>query len=62
MENQESVKFQSTMWNKMKLAAQIKWNKGGGREREMALPNRMSLRPGLLRLTLNLALIFQCLS
>jgi hypothetical protein len=28
----------------------------------MALPNRMSLRPGLLWLTLNLALIIQCLS
>jgi hypothetical protein len=27
----------------------------------MALPNRMSLRPGLLWLTLNLALIIQCL-
>jgi hypothetical protein len=32
-------------------------------EREkMALPNRMSLRPGLLWLTLNLALDIQCLS
>jgi hypothetical protein len=28
----------------------------------MALPNRMSLRPGLLWLTLNLTLIIQCLS
>jgi hypothetical protein len=28
----------------------------------MALPNRMSLRPGLLWLILNLALIIQCLS
>jgi hypothetical protein len=28
----------------------------------MALPNRMSLRPGLLWLTLNLATIIQCLS
>jgi hypothetical protein len=28
----------------------------------MALPNRMSLRPGLLWLTLNPALIIQCLS
>jgi hypothetical protein len=28
----------------------------------MALPNRMSLRPSLLWLTLNLALIIQCLS
>jgi hypothetical protein len=28
----------------------------------MALPNRMSLCPGLLWLTLNLALIIQCLS
>jgi hypothetical protein len=28
----------------------------------MALPNRMSLRPGLLWLTLNLDLIIQCLS
>jgi hypothetical protein len=28
----------------------------------MALPNRMSLRPGLLWITLNLALIIQCLS
>jgi hypothetical protein len=35
---------------------------GGGGEREMTLPNRMSLRPGLLWLTLNLALIIQCLS
>jgi hypothetical protein len=33
------------------------------RQREkMALPNRMSLRPGLLWLTLNLALDIQCLS
>jgi hypothetical protein len=33
------------------------------KERErMALPNRMSLRPGLLWLTQNLALIIQCLS
>jgi hypothetical protein len=33
------------------------------RERnKMALPNRMSLLPGLLWLTLNLALIIQCLS
>jgi hypothetical protein len=31
-------------------------------EREMVLPNRMSLRPGLLWLTENLALIIQCLS
>jgi hypothetical protein len=31
-------------------------------EREMALPNRMSLRPGLLWLTFNRALIIQCLS
>jgi hypothetical protein len=46
-----------TMWNKMKLAAQIR-----EREREMALPNRMSLHPGLLWLTLNLALSIQCLS
>jgi hypothetical protein len=45
------------MWNKMKLAAQIR-----EREREMALPNSMSLCPGLLWLTLNLALIIQCLS
>jgi hypothetical protein len=46
-----------TIWNKMKLAAQIR------RERKKtALPNRMSLRPGLLWLTLNLALIIQCLS
>jgi hypothetical protein len=28
----------------------------------MALPNRMSLRPDLLWLTMNLALIIQCLS
>jgi hypothetical protein len=50
------------MWNKMKLAAQIK-NRIKDRERErekMALPNRMSLRPGLLWLTLNLALIILC--
>jgi hypothetical protein len=32
------------------------------REREMALPARMSLRPGLLWITVNLALIIQCLS
>jgi hypothetical protein len=32
------------------------------RDRQMALPNRMSLRPGLLWLTLNLALIIPCLS
>jgi hypothetical protein len=32
------------------------------REREMSLHNRMSLRPGLLWLTLILALIIQCLS
>jgi hypothetical protein len=32
------------------------------RQREMTLPNRASLRPGLLWLTLNLALIIQCLS
>jgi hypothetical protein len=30
-----------------------------GMERRMALPNRMSLRPCLLRLSLNLALIIQ---
>jgi hypothetical protein len=30
------------------------------REREMAPPNRMSLRPGLLWLTPNLVLIIQC--
>jgi hypothetical protein len=33
-----------------------------GEERDMALPNRMSLHPGLLWLTLNLALIIRCLS
>jgi hypothetical protein len=32
---------------------------GGG---EIKLPNAMSLRPGLLWLTLNLALVIQCLS
>jgi hypothetical protein len=32
------------------------------REREMALTNQMSLRPSLLWLILNLALIIQCLS
>jgi hypothetical protein len=32
------------------------------REREIALLNRMSLRPGLLWLTLDLALIIQCSS
>jgi hypothetical protein len=38
-------------------------DKNRTKERErMALPNRMSLRPGLLWLTLNLALIIQCLS
>jgi hypothetical protein len=49
------------MWNKMKLAAQIRIAKRRDREK-MALPNRMSLRPGLLWLTLNLALMIQCLS
>jgi hypothetical protein len=44
----------------MKLAAQIRRQRE--REREIALPNRMSLCPGLLWLTLNLALIIQCLS
>jgi hypothetical protein len=32
------------------------------REREISLPNRMSLHPGLLWLTLNQALVSQCLS
>jgi hypothetical protein len=32
------------------------------REKKKALPNRMSLRPGLLWLTVNLAMIIQCLS
>jgi hypothetical protein len=32
------------------------------RAKKMALLNHMSLRPGLLWLTLNLALIIQCLS
>jgi hypothetical protein len=32
------------------------------RERELAPPNQMSLRPSPLWLTLNLALIIQCLS
>jgi hypothetical protein len=44
------------MWNKLKLAAQME------REKKMALPNRMSLRPDLLWLNLNLALMIQCLS
>jgi hypothetical protein len=39
---------------------ELESHKGGGGE--MALPNRMSLRPGLLWLTLDLALIIQCLS
>jgi hypothetical protein len=50
-----------TMWNKMKLAAQIRIALRREREK-MALPNRMSLRPDLLWLNLNLALIIQCLS
>jgi hypothetical protein len=50
------------MWNKMKLAAQIRMHKAEReREKKMALPNRMPLCPGLLWLTLNLALIIQCL-
>jgi hypothetical protein len=49
------------MCNKMKLGAQIRIAKRREREK-MALPNRMSVRPGLLWLTLNLALIIQCLS
>jgi hypothetical protein len=45
----------------MKLAAQIRI--AYRREREkIALPNRMSLRPGLLWQTLNLALSIQSLS
>jgi hypothetical protein len=55
---QESVTFQRTMWNKMKLAAQIRIALGGG----IMLPDRMFLCPGLLWLTLNLALIIHCLS
>jgi hypothetical protein len=47
-----------TMWNKMKLAAQIRRE----REREWRSQNGMSLCPGLLWLILNLALIIQCLS
>jgi hypothetical protein len=35
---------------------------GREREREMALPNRMTLRPGLLWLALNFSLIIQRLS
>jgi hypothetical protein len=50
------------MWNKMKLAAQIRIAKRREREKKMARPNRLSLCPGLLWLTLNLALMIQCLS
>jgi hypothetical protein len=49
------------MWNKMKLAAQIRIAQRREREK-MAPPNRMSLRPGVLWLNLNLALIIQYLS
>jgi hypothetical protein len=45
------------MKNNVELKEQRYFSKVELCKREMALPNRMSLRPGLLWLTLNLALI-----
>jgi hypothetical protein len=54
------------MWDKMKLAVQIriaqKKERERERERENVAPKSHFLTSGLLWLTLNLALIIECLS